>query len=109
MPRNNDFWWNCPTLAKHAQPRMLFKASEDHGYPQLWTTEENGGNGERLWGGGLMEYFVGRLRPIGWSRTKGQEFCEQSTFPAPSGHMAGGILRSAFPIGDKEPKSVHTL
>lgn len=59
--------------------------------------------------GGLMEFFVVRLRPIGWSRTKGQEFSEKSTLSALSGHMAGGILRSAFPIGDEEPKSVHTL
>lgn len=60
---------------QHAQeqwhPRMLFKPSEDRGYPQLWIIEENGENG-KSWG----ELFS-------WSRTKGQEFCEQRTLPIP--------------------------
>lgn len=92
-----------PRASQAPQPGMLFKASEDHSSPQLWTRHEVGG-GERPAKKGLTEFLTVSFRPVGWSRTSGQ-----GTDAAPSGHTDGGILRLAFHMGDQEPESVFTL
>lgn len=39
---------DLPRASQAPQPGMLFKASEDHSSPQLWTRDEvGGGRGER--------------------------------------------------------------
>ena len=115
-----------PRASQAPQPGMLFKASEDHSFPQLWTRDEKWGAGKGQprraahFSGGkkvpsqthnltsmhmaLTSILMVRLRPVGWSKTSGQ-----GTDAVPSGHTDGGILRLAFHMGDQEPERVFTL
>lgn len=92
-----------PRASQAPQPGMLFKASEDHSSPQLWTRDER-------WGVGKGQPRRAHRAPRGqieasWLvKNKWTGDCCCSLWAHGS-----WILRLAFHTGDQEPESVFTL